>query len=121
LNQVRDGAMATALILDMLAASGDSFSELVSRLPRMFQYKTKFACKSREVIERAVRACIDHGSPLKVETLDGAKVWVDEETWIMVRPSGTEPLIRMYGESTDKSLLDSKVEEYRRIVQSRIA
>ena len=120
LNQVRDGAMTTALVLDMLAASGASFSEHVSRLPEMYQFKTKFVCKSRDDIDRAVRACIDHGSPRKVETLDGAKVWIDEETWVMVRPSGTEPLIRMYAESTDKLLLDSKVEEYRRLVQSRI-
>jgi phosphomannomutase/phosphoglucomutase len=121
LNQVRDGAMATALVLDMLAASGVSFAELVSRLPKMHQFKTKFVCKSREVINKAVQACIEHGSPRKVDTLDGAKVWIDEETWVMVRPSGTEPLIRMYAESTDKSLLDSKVEEYRKLVQSKIA
>lgn len=120
LNQVRDGAMATALVLDMLAAHDVSFSDLVAQLPRMYQFKTKFVCKSRDVIDSAVRACIDHGSPRKVETLDGAKVWIDEATWIMVRPSGTEPLIRMYGESTDKSLLESKVEEYRKLVQSKI-
>jgi phosphomannomutase/phosphoglucomutase len=105
----------------MLAASGATFAELVTRLPKMHQFKTKFVCKSREVIDRAVKACIEHGSPRKVDTLDGAKVWIDEETWVMVRPSGTEPLIRMYAESTDKSLLDSKVEEYRKLVQSRIA
>ncbi|HLG37554.1 MAG TPA: phosphoglucosamine mutase, partial [Nitrososphaera sp.] len=121
LNEVRDGAMATALVLDMLAVSGASFSELIGRLPLMYQFKTKFVCKSRDVIDRAIRACIDHGSPRKVDTLDGAKVWIDEETWVMVRPSGTEPLIRMYAESTDKSLLDSKVEEYRKLVQSKIA
>lgn len=120
LNQVRDGAMATALVLDMLATSDASFAELVSTLPKMYQFKTKFVCKSRDDIERAVRACVDHGSPRKVDTLDGAKVWIDEETWVMVRPSGTEPLIRMYAESTDKSLLDSKVEEYRKLVQSKI-
>jgi phosphomannomutase/phosphoglucomutase len=105
----------------MLAAQNASFSDLVAQLPRMYQFKTKFVCKSRDVIDAAVKACIEHGSPRKVETLDGAKVWIDEETWIMVRPSGTEPLIRMYGESTDKSLLDSKVEEYRKLVQSMIA
>jgi phosphomannomutase / phosphoglucomutase len=121
LNEVRDGAMATALVLDMLAVSGASFSELIGRLPQMYQFKTKFVCKSRDVIDRAIRACIEHGSPRKVDTLDGAKVWIDEETWVMVRPSGTEPLIRMYAESTDKSLLDSKVEEYRKLVQSKIA
>ena len=120
LNEVRDGVMATALILDMLAASGWSFSHHIAQLPQTFQYKTKFACASNQAVDRVIKACISHGSPKKVETLDGTKVWIDEETWIMVRPSGTEPLIRMYGESTDKSLLDSKVEEYRRLVQSNM-
>jgi phosphomannomutase/phosphoglucomutase len=120
LNEVRDGVMATALALDMLAASGRSFSQQIAQLPKTFQYKSKFACPSREVVERVVQTCKDHGTPKKIEALDGAKVWIDEETWLMVRPSGTEPLIRMYAESTDKSLLDSKVDEYRRIVQSKI-
>ena len=120
LNEVRDGAMTTALVLDMLAASGCSFSQHVARLPQTFQYKTKFACPTREVIDEVIQACISHGSPRKVETMDGAKVWIDEETWLMVRPSGTEPIIRMYGESTDKSLLDSKVEEYSRLVHSKL-
>jgi phosphomannomutase/phosphoglucomutase len=120
LNEVRDGAMATALVLDMLAASDMSFSQHVAQLPRTFQHKSKFACPSREVVDRVIQACKDHGSPRKVETLDGAKIWIDEDTWLMVRPSGTEPLIRMYAESTDRSLLDSKVDEYRRLVQSKI-
>jgi phosphomannomutase/phosphoglucomutase len=120
LNEVRDGAMATALVLDMLASGKESFSQRIAQLPKTFQYKTKFVCPSRDVIDKAVKACIEHGSPKKVETMDGAKIWIDEETWIMMRPSGTEPLIRMYGESTDKSLLDSKVEEYRRLIQSKI-
>jgi phosphomannomutase/phosphoglucomutase len=120
LNEVRDGVMATALVLEMLAASGTPFSQHVEQLPRTFQHKSKFACPSRKVVERVIQACRDHGSPKKVETLDGAKIWIDEDTWLMVRPSGTEPLIRMYAESTDRSLLDSKVDEYRRLVQSKI-
>ena len=121
MNEVRDGAMTTALVLDMLAAAGESFSSLVSKLPQTFQHKTKFSCSSREVVERVVKACIEHGSPKKIETTDGAKIWIDEETWLMVRPSGTEPLIRMYAESTDKALLASKVDEYGRIVRSSMS
>ena len=120
LNEVRDGAMATALMLDMMSASDMSLSKHIAQLPQTFQYKTKFVCPSREVVDRVIKICIEHGSPQKVETLDGAKIWIDEETWVMLRPSGTEPLIRMYAESTDKSLLDSKVEEYYRYVQSQI-
>jgi phosphomannomutase / phosphoglucomutase len=53
---------------------------------------------------------------MKIETLDGVKVWFDEESWLMLRPSGTEPLIRIYGESTDELLINSKVKEYTRLV-----
>lgn len=120
LNEVRDGAMATMLTLEMLAASEKSFSECISQLPQTFQYKTKFVCPSRDLVERIIKTCIEHGSPRKIDTLDGAKIWIDEETWLMLRPSGTEPLIRMYAESTDKSLLDSKVDEYSRLVQSHM-
>jgi phosphomannomutase/phosphoglucomutase len=120
LNEVRDGAMSTGLVLEMIAASGKSFSEHVAQMPQTFQYKTKFACPSRDTMNRVIKICIEHGSPRRIETLDGAKIWIDEETWLMVRPSGTEPLIRMYAESTDKSLLDSKVNEYYRLVQSQM-
>lgn len=125
MNEVRDGAMTTALVLDMLAAAAadagrQRFSELVAGLPRTFQHKTKFACSSREVVGQVVRACMEHGSPKKIETTDGAKIWLDDETWLMVRPSGTEPLIRMYAESTDRALLESKVQEYIRIVHSKM-
>jgi phosphomannomutase/phosphoglucomutase len=63
---------------------------------------------------------VTHGSFQNVETLDGAKIWIDNESWVMVRPSGTEPLLRMYAESTDEMLLDSKVREYRRLIESTI-
>lgn len=118
LNQVRDGAMTTALVLDMLASTTKSFSELVLDLPKTYQHKSKFACGSKEIVDKVVSACIHHGSPKSIDTLDGAKIWIDEETWLMVRPSGTEPLIRMYAESTEKDLLDSKVSEYGRIIKS---
>jgi len=120
INEVRDGAMTTALVLDMLAGARKTFSGLVEELPRTFKIKTKFSLGSRDAVSKVIKACIDHGSPKRIETMDGAKIWIDDETWLMVRPSGTEPLIRMYAESTDKLLLDSKVEEYSRIVKASI-
>jgi phosphomannomutase/phosphoglucomutase len=36
----------------------------------------------------------------------------------MLRPSGTEPLLRIYGESDDKYLLDSKIKEYNGLIKS---
>jgi phosphomannomutase/phosphoglucomutase len=123
LNEVRDGAMTTALVLEMLSSSNEEhkLSQIISSLPKIFQYKTKFRCPTREIANNIVDMCLEHGSPRKIETLDGAKIWIDDETWIMVRPSGTEPFIRMYAESVDSSLLNSKVEEYRRLIESKIS
>jgi phosphomannomutase/phosphoglucomutase len=121
LNEVRDGVMTTALVLDMMASSKEEarLSEFISSLPRIYQYKSKFKCASKQVAANVVNECLQHGNPKKIETLDGAKIWIDEETWVMVRPSGTEPLIRMYAESTDKPLLDSKVREYTRLIKNK--
>ena len=63
---------------------------------------------------------MEHGNPEKIETLDGVKVWIDDQTWLMIRPSGTEPLVRMYAESYTPSLLESKVKEYTRIIENTI-
>lgn len=132
LNEVRDGAMTTALILEMMAISNETentnfsntkkiaLSELFSTLEHIYQYKTKFKCSSREIAHDIVKKCIMHGSPMKIDTMDGAKIWIDGETWIMVRPSGTEPLIRMYGESNSETLLESKIREYTRIVKDNL-
>jgi phosphomannomutase/phosphoglucomutase len=124
LNQVRDGAMTTGLVLDMLTnftspgKTTNSFSDIIASLKQIAQFKTKFKCPSREMANKIVTKCSEHGSPKKIENLDGAKMWIDDESWIMIRPSGTEPLIRMYGESISKTLLDSKVREYTRIIEN---
>ena len=117
LNEVRDGAMTTALVLEMLSTyPKDSFSNLMNSLPRIFQFKSKYPCPTKTIAEKVMNKVQAHGNPKKIETLDGIKAWIDEETWIMVRPSGTEPIIRLYAESTDKTLLDSKINEYVRLI-----
>ena len=120
LNCVRDGALTTLLVLEMLSSNSGKrqLSREIMDLPNIFQYKAKFHCESLEVADRVVESCASHGSVLRVENLDGVKIWIDEETWVMVRASGTEPLIRMYAESTDKDLLNSKVREYTNVIKS---
>jgi phosphomannomutase/phosphoglucomutase len=108
--------MTTALMLDLLASEEKPLSELLSTLPLVYQYKSKFHCSDIGLIKKLMDKVKNHGSPMKIETLDGVKVWFDEESWLMLRPSGTEPLIRIYGESTDELLINSKVNEYTRLV-----
>lgn len=48
----------------------------------------------------------------KVERIDGVKIWVDDSTWIFLRPSGTEPLIRVFAESDSMNKLNKLIREY---------
>ena len=120
LNQVRDGALTTALMLDLMASEEKRLSEILSCLPKVYQYKSKFECAEMGMIQNVIDIVKNHGSPMKIETLDGVKIWFDEESWLMLRPSGTEPLIRIYGESTDELLINSKVNEYTRLVKESL-
>jgi len=86
-----------------------------------YQHKSKFHCSDMTVVQKVIENAKIHGSPMKIETLDGVKIWFDEESWLMLRPSGTEPLIRMYGESTDELLINSKINEYTRLVNDTLS
>ena len=119
-NAVRDGAMTTALMLEMLASSKSSLSSMFSTLPLVYQHKIKFRCSNSALLKEIIQKCMNHGNPIKIETLDGIKIWIDDETWIMIRPSGTEPMIRIYAESTDKDLIKSKVKEYSGLINQML-
>lgn len=121
LNEVRDGAMTTALVLEMLATyAKDSLSKLMHTLPRTFQFKSKYPCPTKANAIEVINKIQGHGSPKQIEAMDGVKVWIDDETWILVRPSGTEPIIRLYAESTDRNLLNSKVDEYANLIKKQL-
>ncbi|MFA4967381.1 MAG: phosphoglucomutase/phosphomannomutase family protein [Candidatus Margulisiibacteriota bacterium] len=47
----------------------------------------------------------------EVKTIDGVKVILEDGSWVLVRPSGTEPLVRLYSESKDNNILD-KIQQF---------
>ena len=48
----------------------------------------------------------------KVETIDGVKIWLDGG-WVLLRPSNTQPVIRMFVEATDKNRLEEIKNEFK--------
>jgi len=41
-----------------------------------------------------------------VSTLDGVKYLMDDESWLLIRPSGTEPVLRVYAEGTSPQVVE---------------
>ena len=108
-NHVRDGAMTLALMLDHLSKSTSSLSKNIASLPPNYTTKTKIECsaeQSKLVIENLLKEFPDS------DTSDGIKINVDENNWVMIRPSGTEPIIRIYGESNSQQNLDSLISKF---------
>lgn len=114
-NQVRDGAMTMALALNLLAKSGKTMSELVSLLPTSFTSKTKVSC-SKEESYRIIHKLKEENP--NSDTTDGIKITFDVQNWIMIRPSGTEPIIRVYAEASSKEKLDKLISEYLQKIKS---
>lgn len=114
-NQVRDGAMTLALALNLLAKSGKPMSELVSLLPTSFTTKTKVSC-SKEESYRIINKLKEENPDS--DTTDGIKITFDVKNWVMIRPSGTEPIIRIYAEANSKEKLDKLISEYLEKIKS---
>jgi phosphomannomutase/phosphoglucomutase len=107
-NQVRDGAMTLALVLDLLSKSEKTLSELVSELPSSFTTKDKIKC-SKDEAQKIILALKEENPD--ADTTDGIKIIFDTKNWLMVRPSGTEPIIRIYAEGDSQENLDKIMSE----------
>ncbi|MEE9512102.1 MAG: phosphopentomutase/phosphoglucosamine mutase, partial [Nitrosopumilaceae archaeon] len=107
-NQVRDGAMTLALVLDLLSKSEKTLSELVGELPSSFTNKDKIKC-SKDEAQKIILALKEENPD--ADTTDGIKIIFDTKNWLMVRPSGTEPIIRIYAEGDSQENLDKIMSE----------
>ncbi len=108
---VRDGAMTTALILDIMAETGKKLSQLIAEQPQYFIEKGKVECpdeKKQKVLDKLQ----EQVKGLNINTLDGVKIWFDDKSAILVRPSGTEPAYRMYAEAKTQQRATKLVQEY---------
>lgn len=116
-NQVRDGCMTLALMLDLLATSEKSIYEYVTSLPSSFTTKDKIAC-SPENVSKLIMA-LKSEFP-NSDTTDGIKITIDPKNWVMIRPSGTEPIVRVYAESESQEKLDALMSKYIQKINSII-
>ena len=93
----RDAPLAAALVLQLLTTSKQMLSEIVSQYPRYAIVKDKLDRPSvaLDAVYDALRSTFDGA---QVDTQDGLRLsWVD--SWVHIRPSGTEPIVRVIAEA----------------------
>jgi len=116
-NQVRDGCMALALMLELLATSKPLSDEIAS-LPSSFTTKDKVSCSSENASKLILSLKEEFPSS---DTTDGIKIIIDSKNWVMIRASGTEPIVRIYAEAESQEKLDALMSEYLKKVKSIIS
>jgi phosphomannomutase/phosphoglucomutase len=108
---VRDGAMTTALLLEIMAKTNKKLSSLIEEQPQYYIEKGKVRCieeKKKELMKKLFQLVKKE----KTTTIDGIKIWFDDKSAILIRPSGTEPAIRLYAEAKNKEKAQKLIREF---------
>ena len=104
----RDSLTAAALILNYMAAAGKKLSALAEEIPRYQMVKTKVECRNEgeagDFVEKA-KEIFDGEDMILTE---GVKV-ILPDAWIHIRPSNTEPIIRIIAEAKTKSAAEDLI------------
>jgi phosphomannomutase/phosphoglucomutase len=108
---VRDGAMTTALILEIMAKTGKRLSQLIREQPQYYIEKGKIVCAD-EKKDIVLEKLLEQVKGMNINTLDGVKIWFDDKSAILVRPSGTEPAYRMYAEAVSHQRASKLIQEF---------
>lgn len=103
----RDAVMTVAKILEILAKSKKPMSELVGELPVYYASKMKIECPDdeKEFVMSSIADEIKTTTDFELDLTDGVKILKDDG-WVIIRPSGTEPIFRCFSESDSQDKAD---------------
>lgn len=101
----RDGGMTAAKVVELLARSGEPLSKSLAAIPQFYLLKSSVPCPvdRREEFLAGIRQLT---AGRKVDTIDGVKVY-GEDGWVLIRPSGTEAIARIYAEGRTREAAES--------------
>ena len=111
----RDSFIGIGIILEMLAKNKMTVSNLMKNVPRYAVVKKKFemsASDANKLVRKLKKMKWD--SNAKITDIDGVRIdWQDK--WALVRPSNTEPVVRITAEAKDEKTAEDLVDYLKKI------
>lgn len=117
----RDGIWMGLIIWEFMAKSGKTLDELIQEVYEIvgeFKFERSDLHITEDLKQNIIRNCKENTytsfgeyAVTELQTVDGFKYFFDENRWVMIRPSGTEPVLRTYAEAPT-------LEEVRRILKA---
>lgn len=112
----RDGVWIGLTIWEFMARTGKSLRQLIDEVYAItgpFSFERNDLHISEQIKKKVLESCqkgeyrnFGAYKVQRVEDLDGYKFFFDDNTWMMIRASGTEPVLRVYAEASDKKTAD---------------
>ena len=116
----RDGILNSLLFLEAIVAAGKPPSELLHDLHREFgefhfgrrdlQMPINRGQELVRLLSEQPPDSFNGDAVIKVQTMDGAKLLFGDESWLLFRQSGTEPMLRIYAEATSVAKMNGLLE-----------
>ncbi|MBM3702601.1 MAG: phosphoglucomutase/phosphomannomutase family protein, partial [Actinobacteria bacterium] len=108
----RDGMLIGLKLLEIICSMGMTINQILDKIYSEFgyfvfdriDYKIDLPRKEKlkSILEKGIPEILKNAGAAKVITLDGYKYIMEDGSWIMIRPSGTESVVRIYTEGEDK-------------------
>ena len=123
-----DGVLMGLLLTEMIAANDVPLDEMITELlnevgPAHYQRVdlrlTKPISKDR-MVERLADSAPDSIGGVKIDevsTMDGAKYILADDSWLLIRPSGTEPVLRIYAEARETAMVEALLDYGRSLAE----
>jgi phosphomannomutase len=105
----RDGIWMGLIIWEFMAKSGKTLDDLIQEVYEIvgsFKFERSDLHITEELKQKIIKNCESNAyssfgdyNVKELQTIDGFKYFFDDERWVMIRPSGTEPVLRTYAEA----------------------
>ena len=122
----RDGIWNGLAIWEWMIETGKTLEELIQEIYDItgsFSYKRNDLKITDSLKQKVISHCqnikieaFENEKVLRLETLDGYKYFLNEDEWVMIRPSGTEPVLRTYAEGRTKERAEKLIQILERFV-----
>lgn len=113
----RDALVGVALFLTLMAKSGKKVSELKAGYPKYAIAKNKIQLTPDIDVDAILEAVKEKFSEEKITDIDGVKIDF-ADSWVHLRKSNTEPIIRIYSEAATMEAADALANEIKEVIAS---
>lgn len=113
INTARDSFAGIALILELLSERNKTISELVNEIPQYIIKKDKWPVGGN--LNEMYVKLKEKFTDAKIDEQDGIRFDFADNSWLHLRPSNTEPIIRLFGEAKTKERIEELFEEAKSI------